>query len=69
MKIGQLVMDQGYVTLGLVENLANLGFHVVETIKKYANLPNEIRTIQKFKERNFRKKARESNDVEKKTTA
>jgi hypothetical protein len=53
-----IVMDRGYVTLGLVENLVNLGFHVVKTIKKYANLPNEIRTIQKFKERNFRKKGR-----------
>jgi hypothetical protein len=43
-----IVIDREYTTLGLVENLVKIGFQVVGTIKKYSNLPKEIRKIPKF---------------------
>jgi hypothetical protein len=61
-----IVMDRGYVTLGLVESLVNSGFHAVGTIKKYSNIPKQIRNIPKFKEssRTRRQRDRDSNEVE-----
>ncbi len=45
-----IVIDCGYTTLGLVQNLVKIGFQVVGTIKKYSNLPKEIRKMPKFQE-------------------
>jgi hypothetical protein len=61
-----IVIDREYTTLGLVENLVKIGFQVVGTIKKYSNLPKEIRKIPKFQEPAARRRQwdRGSNEVD-----
>jgi hypothetical protein len=44
-KVGKyrtIVIDRGYVTLSLVENLFLKGYYLVGTIKRYRNIPQEI---------------------------
>ncbi len=36
------MLDRGYVTISLAENLLKKGFYVVGTIKRYKNIPEEI---------------------------
>jgi hypothetical protein len=41
-----LVIDRGYMTLGLVLNLLNLGLFAVGTIKRHANIPAGLRNAK-----------------------